>query len=707
MKTDERIAAYLAGAMDENARAEFETDALADAELRRQLLEQRCMSTGLHALLGDSSDLENGILSALTAPPVEQSVARVVADTVHAPARGKVVPMPVQTWVHWPLAVAAAIAVAMLLAAMWPSRDTKENHVALPSADAAAKTPRAGIGGTTPMNFANGARVNVFDSARVESIGPSSARLVSGRLTASVPFDARGFAIETPAGRVVDLGTRFGVATGAGDSADSVEVQVFEGRVEVITRQQQHVQLVAGEAAVLDPARGVIARTPADEAKFSAPVQVAGTAVHLENPFVGATFYRNVDYVAAVNAAADLQGGALAKQMRQVANFPTFLWLDSIAAVNGTNGYPRSLTAHLDQALAQGANAIGIVIYNLPNRDGAALASNGELLIAQNGLQRYKTEYIDAIFNIISQPKYAGLRIVMVIEPDSLPNLINNVNFPKVAEAKATGAYVQGVQYAIGTLRALGNTYAYIDVAHAGWLGWPNNFRPFVELLKQVGAGIAGGCGKVDGFISNTANYNVFTEPFMTANQNIGGQPVRSLQGIYDWNDFIDEQSYATALRAALITGNNAYPASVGLLLDTSRNGWGGPNRPTGPSTSTKLGEFVRATTLDKRTHKGNWGNQSGAGIGARPAANPAPGYHAFVWVKPPGDSDGSSTLIPTGPENPTGKGFDRMCDPTYHGNSLNGNSITGALPNAPVAGRWFQAQFTELVRNAFPPFQP
>ena len=430
-------------------------------------------------------------------------------------------------------------------------------------------------------------------------------------------------------------------------------------------------------------------------------------STHLENPFVGATFYRNVDYVAAVNAAADLQGGDLGKKMRLVANYPTFLWLDSIAAVNGTNGYPRSLAAHLDQALTQGANAIGIVIYDLPNRDGAALASNGELLIAQNGLQRYKTEYIDVIFKTISQPKYAGLRIVMVIEPDSLPNLINNTGFPKVAEAKASGAYVQGVQYAIGTLRALSNTYAYIDVAHAGWLGWPNNFKPFVELLKEVGAGISGGISKVDGFISNTANYNVFVEPYMTADQKIKNRIVRSLPKLYDWNDFIDEQSYATALRTALISGSNAYPASIGLLLDTSRNGWGGPNRPTGPSTSTDLREFVRATTLDKRTHKGNWGNQSGAGIGARPEANPAPSYHAFVWVKPPGDSDGSSKLIPTGLENPTGKGFDRMCDPTYHGNSLNGNSMTGALLDAPVAGRWFQAQFVELVKNAFPAFHP
>jgi len=439
---------------------------------------------------------------------------------------------------------------------------------------------------------------------------------------------------------------------------------------------------------------------------WAAPTDSKQTDGHLENPFVGANFYLNVDYSASVSASADLQGGTLGKQMRQVANYPTFVWLDSIAAVKGTNGYPRSLASHLDKALEQGANAIGLVIYNLPNRDGAALASNGELLVAQKGLERYKTDYIDVIFDVIKQPKYAKLRMIFVIEPDSLPNLITNLNFPKVKEAETSGTYVQGVQYAIGTLRSISNTYAYVDVAHAGWMGWTSNFTPFVELLKKVGSGIPGGNSKVDGFISNTSNYNVFVEPYLTADQSVNGQPVRSLSGWYDWNECIDERSYATALRNALTKGSNAFPATVGLLLDTSRNGWGGPNRPTGPSKSTDLRTFVRATTLDKRIHKGNWGNQSGAGIGARPVANPATNYHAFVWVKPPGESDGSSVLIPIGPDNPNGKCFDRMCDPSYRGNSLNGNNISGALPNAPVSGRWFQAQFVQLVQNAYPAFE-
>ena len=96
----------------------------------------------------------------------------------------------------------------------------------------------------------------------------------------------------------------------------------------------------------------------------------------------------------------------------------------------------------------------------------------------------------------------------------------------------------------------------------------------------------------------------------------------------------------------------------------------------------------------------GNWCNQSGAGLGERPVANPAPGIDAYVWVKPPGESDGSSREI----ANRDGKGFDRMCDPAYRGNERNGNSPSGALPDMPISGAWSSAQFQELLRNAHPP---
>ncbi|MEU9885136.1 glycoside hydrolase family 6 protein [Sphaerisporangium sp. NPDC051011] len=413
---------------------------------------------------------------------------------------------------------------------------------------------------------------------------------------------------------------------------------------------------------------------------------------HVDNPYAGATGYVNSDWSA--KAVAEPGGSA-------VANISTGVWLDRIAAIAGTSS-AKGLAAHLDAALQQDAAngsaplTIQFVIYNLPNRDCSALASNGELKISENGLNRYKTEYIDPIAAIMGQSKYSQLRIVTIIEIDSLPNLITNTNIAACQEAQQSGAYVQGVQYALNKLHAIPNVYTYIDAAHHGWLGWDTNFGPSAQLFASTVRGTTAGFASVDGFITNTANYSALTEPYFTINSQPGGQSVRQSRWV-DWNFYVDELSYAQAFRQRLIT--EGFLSNIGMLIDTSRNGWGGSARPTRASTSTDVNTFVNESRVDRRIHAGNWCNQSGAGLGERPRANPATGLDAYVWIKPPGESDGSSSEIP----NNEGKGFDRMCDPTYTGNARNGNNLTGALPNAPISGQWFSAQFRQLLANAYP----
>ncbi len=425
---------------------------------------------------------------------------------------------------------------------------------------------------------------------------------------------------------------------------------------------------------------------------------------HVQNPYAGAQGYINPDWAAEVKAGAASVGGTLGAQEAKVAQYSTAVWLDSIASISGGTGYTRSLAGHLDQAELQAASSsqpivITLVIYDLPDRDCAALASNGELTVANNGLAMYKSQYIDPIAATLGQSKYSNLRISLVIEPDSLPNLVTNLSLAKCAEANSSGAYVQGVQYALNKLHAISNVYNYIDIGHDGWLGWTSNFQPAVTLIANTIKGTTAGGSSVDGFISDTANATVTSEPFMTANESIGGNPVRS-STFYQWDTYIDEATFDADWKTAMIAAG--LPSTIGMLIDTSRNGWGGPNRPTAASTSTDLNTFVNASKLDGRPSRGDWCNQP-SGIGARPQANPGNGFAAYVWIKPPGESDGSSSLIPTGPNNPTGKGFDRMCDPTYGGNALNNNSPTGAMANAPVSGAWFQTGFNVLVQNAYP----
>lgn len=72
------------------------------------------------------------------------------------------------------------------------------------------------------------------------------------------------------------------------------------------------------------------------------------------------------------------------------------------------------------------------VVYDLPNRDCAALASNGELTVANDGLTKYKA-YIDSIAAILK--KHSSTKVALIIEPDSLGNLVTNSNVAKCQEA--------------------------------------------------------------------------------------------------------------------------------------------------------------------------------------------------------------------------------------------------------------------------------
>ncbi|UXY22919.1 glycoside hydrolase family 6 protein [Streptomyces cynarae] len=418
-----------------------------------------------------------------------------------------------------------------------------------------------------------------------------------------------------------------------------------------------------------------------------------GSGSRVDNPYAGAKVYVNPEWSA--HAAAE-PGGT------RVSNQPTGVWLDRIAAINGVNG-GMGLRAHLDEALKQkgsGEEVVQLVVYDLPGRDCSALASNGEL--GPTEIDKYKTQFIDPIAAILSDPKYASLRIVTTVELDSLPNLITNTGsrataVPQCDTMKANGNYVKGVGYALAKLGAIPNVYNYVDAGHHGWLGWDDNFAPTADLLKQAATSEGATVDDVAGFITNTANYSALKEDNFTINDTVNGTSVRQSKWV-DWNRYVDELSYAQAFRDKLVSVG--FNSNIGMLIDTSRNGWGGSARPTGPGPRTDVDAYVNGGRYDRRINTGNWCNQAGAGLGERPQANPAAGIDAYVWMKPPGESDGSSSAIP----NDEGKGFDRMCDPTYTGNARNNNNMSGALPNAPLSGHWFSAQFRQLMQNAYPP---
>lgn len=432
---------------------------------------------------------------------------------------------------------------------------------------------------------------------------------------------------------------------------------------------------------------------------------------HVTNPFLGATNYINSDYANLIDTSiAQVSDADLIRKMNVVKQVPTAVWLDRIDAIYGgsVNSGRLSLEQHLDAALLQKQGntpiTVSIVVYNLPDRDCAALASNGTLNSANNGLQIYKDDYIDAIYNIINQPRFSGLRVVATIEPDSLPNLVTNTNVAACANVAQNGVYVDGISYALSRFAELDNVYTYLDIGHSGWLGWENNMTGTIALYADVVSKVDNGnMSVVDGFVTNVSNTTPVEEPFLTDpdydfdNDFIG---IRS-SSYYEWNPVFDEKDFAEAIHARFVA--SGFPQDVAILIDTSRNGWGGPDRPTAANANAATeDQYVLDSKIDRRAHRGLWCNVSGAGIGERPQALPFGSSHvieAFVWIKPPGESDGTSDSSQTTPDS-EGKSFDPMCDPTF---TTSGGVLTGALDNAPSSGSWFHDQFKELVENASP----
>lgn len=116
------------------------------------------------------------------------------------------------------------------------------------------------------------------------------------------------------------------------------------------------------------------------------------------------------------------------------------------------------------------------VVYDLPDRDCAALASNGEYSIADGGVEKYKA-YIDSIRETLVE--YSDVHTILIIgksifvsdatvpanstgpvEPDSLANLVTNMAVSKCANAYS--AYLECVNYAVTELN-LNNVAMYLD----------------------------------------------------------------------------------------------------------------------------------------------------------------------------------------------------------------------------------------------------
>jgi len=342
--------------------------------------------------------------------------------------------------------------------------------------------------------------------------------------------------------------------------------------------------------------------------------------------------HANSFYRSEIEAAIPSMSASLAAKAAQVADIGSFLWIDTIANIDRVE--PNLQDVPCD-------HIFGLVIYDLPGRDCAAKASNGELKVGE--LNKYKTEYIDVVVALLK--RHANKAFALVIEPDSLPNLVTNSDV-QACKDSASG-YRDGVAYALKQLN-LPNVVMYIDAGHGGWLGWDANLKPGAEELAKAYKA-AGSPSQFRGIATNVAGWNSWDAT--------PGEFADASDAKY--NKCQNEKIYVETFGAALKTAGMPNHA----IIDTGRNGVQG-----------------------LREEWGNWCNIEGTGFGLRPTADTGTELaDAFVWVKPGGESDGTSD------ENAVR--YDSFC------------GKSDSFKPSPEAGQWHQAFFEMLVNNAKPAF--
>lgn len=130
------------------------------------------------------------------------------------------------------------------------------------------------------------------------------------------------------------------------------------------------------------------------------------------NPFASVSLYANPYYASEISAyAVPSLTGAMATKAAAVAKVPTFFWLDTLSKVPLMATYLANIQA-LNAAGASPPLAGTFVVYDLPDRDCAAAASNGEYSIANGGVANYLA-YINAIKAVLVQ--YSSVKTILVV----------------------------------------------------------------------------------------------------------------------------------------------------------------------------------------------------------------------------------------------------------------------------------------------------
>ncbi|MFF8812506.1 glycoside hydrolase family 6 protein [Streptomyces pactum] len=171
---------------------------------------------------------------------------------------------------------------------------------------------------------------------------------------------------------------------------------------------------------------------------------------------------------------------------------------------------------------------------------------------------------------------------IVVLEPDAVAQVVDGC-----VPAAMRDERLAMLKDAVLTLSRLPATRVYLDAGNAGWI---QDLRALVAALRR------GGVGYADGFALNVSNF----QP-TAATRRYGHRLARALGGAH-------------------------------FVIDTSRNG-------NGPVTVARGAAGKPGTG----GHEGHWCNPSGRALGEPPTTRTGdPLVDAYLWVKRPGESDGT-----------------------------------------------------------------
>ncbi|MFC5029097.1 glycoside hydrolase family 6 protein [Streptomyces sp. DSM 41987] len=368
---------------------------------------------------------------------------------------------------------------------------------------------------------------------------------------------------------------------------------------------------------------------------LSTPASGATTTTADHSVPAATRFYTDLDSKAAHQAVADLRAhdyaGALS--MAKLASWPVAQWFNGTSTPQQTTADMAKLQA---KAALQGQVPVAVA-YNVPGRDCSQYSAGG----ASNS-----TEYaawIDALARGIGSH-----RTVVILEPDGLAL---SPAYCGGTAAQQTDRIAE-IRAAVQRLERQSGAVVYLDAGHSAW----QNVGVMAGLLVE------GGIAQAQGFFLNVSNYQTDADLIRYGTQvaqctwylrNVPGATGGDCANQY-WPAADADAWYASHVPAAAVLPH--------FVIDSSRNGQG-PWTPT-------------ADYSDPQT----WCNPPGRGLGTRPTSNTGvPLLDAFLWIKVPGESDGSCT-----------RGTSGTTDPEY--------GITD-----PAAGVWWADQAHGLAERARP----